>query len=159
MSLMRKLFRTKSPDLHSVSGKPKTSGEFIAEVTDGANLVEGRQTWELAEERKDDMHYMKECCDAGLKTMEKAGIVAAPYYFERVAILSRKEKNYEQEVAYCERYIAAVETCYRINGTKGIADVRKGPTFQAIAKRLPKAKELLARARLPPNQRFALPAA
>ncbi|MBK9426834.1 MAG: hypothetical protein IPN63_05245 [Gammaproteobacteria bacterium] len=59
MSLLSKLFRTKSPDLHSVPGKPKTSGELIAEVTDGANLVEGRQTWELAEERKDDLHYMK----------------------------------------------------------------------------------------------------
>jgi len=145
MSLLSKLFRTKSPQVLKPSGESKTSGELIAEVTDGSNLVEGCQTWELAEQKKNDLHYMKKCCDAELKTMERAGLVAAPYYFERVAILSRKEKNYEQEVAYCERYIAAVEAYYRTSGTEGIADVRKGPRFQAIAKRLKKAKELLAR--------------
>ncbi|WP_407278457.1 hypothetical protein U5817_19070 [Aromatoleum evansii] len=146
MNLLSKLFRTKSPQVHKPSGESKASGELIAELTGGANLVEGRRTWELAEQRKDDLHYMKECCEAELKTMEKAGLVAAPYYFERVAILSRKEKNYEQEVAYCERYIAAVESYYRTDGTEGIADVRKGPRFQAIVKRLKKAKELLGRA-------------
>lgn len=145
MSLLGKLFRAKSPEVHKPSGELKTSGELIAEVTDGANLVEGRQTWELAEEKKNDLHHMKACCDAELETMEKAGLVAAPYYFERVAILSRKEKNYEQEVAYCKKYVAAVEAYYRTNGTEGIADVRKGPRFQIIVKRLKKAEELMAR--------------
>jgi hypothetical protein len=141
---LSKLFQQKSPDLRKASGERKTSGELIAEVTDGANLVEGKQTWEFAESKKNDLHYMRLCCDAELKTMEKAGLVAAPYYFERVAILCRKERNYEQEVAYSEKYIAAVEDYYRRNGTDGIADVRKGPRFQAIVKRLPKAKHLLA---------------
>lgn len=145
MSLLAKLFRQKSPDFHRPSGEPKTSGELITEVTDGANLVEGHQTWELAEEKKNDLTHMKACCTAELATMEKAGLVPAPYYFERVAILSRKEKNYEQEVAYCERYISAIEAYYHAHGTDGIADMRKGPRFQAIVKRLPKAKELLAR--------------
>lgn len=52
----------------------------------------------LAEEKKDDIEYMKRCCDAELKTMAVACIVSVPYYFERVAILSRKQKNYRQEV-------------------------------------------------------------
>jgi hypothetical protein len=79
--------------------------------------------------------------------MEKAGLVPAPYYFERVGILSRKEKNYQQEVGYCESYINAVEGFYKKYGTKGMADVRKGPRYQAIVKRLPKAKELLSKSK------------
>jgi predicted DNA-binding protein len=143
MSLLSKLFEKKNPDLHRRNGEPKTSGKLIAEIPDGGNLVEGKQTWELAENKKHDLNYMKKCCDAELNTMNKAGMVPAPYYFERVAILSRKEKYYKQEVAYCEKYIEAVEGFYKANGTEGIADVRKGPRYKAIVKRLPKAKELL----------------
>jgi hypothetical protein len=145
MSFLSKLFRKKIPSLTKVSGEPKASGELIAELTDGANLVDGKQTWGLADEKKHDIEYMKMCCDAELKTMESAGLVAAPYYFERVAVLSRKAKNYRQEVHYCESYIRLVENYYAKHGTKGIADVRKGPRFQAIVARLPKARELLAK--------------
>lgn len=145
MSLLSKLFRIKEPQSNKPNGEPKTSGELIAEVTDGANLVEGKQTWEYAEEKKHDIEYMKKCCDAELKTMAKAGLVPAPYYFERVAILSRKEKNYQQEIDYCENYINTVERFYKMHGTKDMADVRKGPRYQAIVKRLPKAKELLSK--------------
>lgn len=143
MSLLSKLFGKKNPDFHKPNSEPKTSGELITEITDGANLVEGKPTWELAEDKKHDINYMKKCCDAELNTMNKAGMVPAPYYFERVAILSRKEKNYEQEVAYCEKYIEAVEGFYKANRTEGIAEVRKGPRYKAILKRLPKAKELI----------------
>ena len=145
MSLLSKLFGKKNPDLRKSNGEPKASGELIAEVTDDANLIKGKQTWEYAEDKKHDLHYMKKCCDAELKTMDKAGLVPAPYYFERVAILSRKKKNYKQEVIYCEKYIGTVERFYKKNGTEGIADVRKGPRFKAIVKRLPKAKELLSK--------------
>ena len=145
MSLLSYLFKKKQPSLQKEDGSPKTSGELIAEVTDGANLVDDKQTWELAEEKKDDLEVMKRCCDAELKTMEKAGLVPAPYYFERVAILSRKKKDYSQEIYYCEQYIEKVEAFYSKNGTDGIADVRKGPRFKAIVKRLPKAKELYAK--------------
>ncbi|EPZ2570091.1 hypothetical protein ACXLTH_004217 [Salmonella enterica subsp. enterica serovar Kiambu] len=123
----------------------KNSGEFISEITAGANLVDGRQTWELAGDKKDDLDVMKRCCDAELKVMDKAGLVPAPYYFERVAILSRKNKDYKQEIYYCEQYINKVEAYYLKNGTDGIADVREGPRFKALAKRLPKAKELYAK--------------
>lgn len=148
MSLFSKLFTSKVLELTKPGGEPKTSGELIAEVTEGANLVEGKQTWEYAEEKKLNIEYMKKCCEAELKTMEKAALVPAPYYFERVAILSRKEKDYQQEVAYCEKYIALVEDFYKKYGTTRMADVRKGPRYQAIVKRLPKAKELLTKQRL-----------
>ena len=139
MSLFSWLFKKKSDD------RVKTSGELLAEATEGTNLVDGKQTWELSDENKQDIDYMKRCCDAELKTMEMAGVVAAPYYFERVAILSRKIKDYKQEIYYCEKYIGRVETFYATNNYESIADVRKGPRYQAIVKRVPKAKELYAK--------------
>lgn len=144
MSLFDRLFKRANRSLAKANGDPKTSGDLIAEVTGGANLVDGKQTWEYAETHKDDIEHMKRCCDAELKTMASAGLVSAPFYFERVAILSRKQKNYRQEVEYCERYIKAVEEFYQASGHEGHADVRKGPRYQAILARLPKAKELLA---------------
>jgi len=145
LSLLSFLFKKKQPSLQKQDGSLKTSGELIAEVTDGANLLDGKQTWELAEENKDDLEVMKRCCDAELKTMEKSGLVPAPYYFERVAILSRKNNDYRQEIYYCEQYIEKVEAFYSKNGTRDITDVRKGPRYKAIVKRLPKAKELYAK--------------
>jgi hypothetical protein len=145
MSLLSKLFERINPSLSKLDGTAKTSGELISEVTDGANLVNGKQIWELAEDKKDDIECMKQCCSSELATMEKAGTVPAPFYFERVAILSRKLKNYEQEILYCEQYINEVEQFYAKNGTNGYADVRKGPRYKAIVKRLPKAKAMLAK--------------
>ena len=75
--------------------------------------------------------------------MALAGLVAAPFYFERVAILSRKQKKYRQEVEYCERYIQAVDEFYLAPGREHHADVRIGPRYKAIHARLPKARELL----------------
>ena len=143
MNLFGRLLNRKNPDLKKSDGSTKASGELITEITDGANLVNGKQTWELVAEGKSDIEIMKECCFAELKTMEVAGLVPAPYYFERVAILSRKEKLYEQEIFFCEQYIEKVEDFYKKHGTKGYADVRKGPRYKAIVQRLPKAKELL----------------
>lgn len=144
MSLLGKLFGKKTPELRKPSGEIKSSGELIAEVSDGANLVEGKQTWEHAEDKKHDIEYMKKCCDAELATMNKTGLAPAPYYFERVAILSRKAKNYEQEVIYCEKYIEAIEHIYRTQEVDKYTNLRA--RYINIAKRLPKAKELLAKA-------------
>jgi hypothetical protein len=144
MSLLDLIFRKPKPLPTKPSSEKKISGELITEVTDGINLVEDKQTWEYAETHKDDIECMKRCCDAELKTMVSAGIVSAPYYFERVAILSRKQKNYRQEVEYCEQYVRAVEEFYSKPGNEGQADVRKGPRYKAIVERLSKAKNLLS---------------
>jgi hypothetical protein len=145
MSFLSKLFQKWPPSLSKASSEPITSGDLITELADDSNLVDGKQTWELADEKKHDIEYMKRCCDAELETMKSAGLVAAPYYFERVAVLSRKAKNYRQEVHYCESYIHLVENYYARHGTKRMADVRRGPCFQAIIARLPKARALLAK--------------
>lgn len=121
----------------------KTLGKVIADQTDGENLVDGKQTWELAKDRKHDLDAMKKCCDAELSTYKKTGLIPAPYYFERVAILSRKEKNYTQEIKYCEKYIKVAEEYCRNNGLSGNEYAKMSPDHP-ICKRLQKAKELLA---------------
>ncbi len=145
MNIFERLFNRVIPTFTKNNDEPKTSGDLITEIAGGANLVDGKQTWEYAESDKDDIEIMKRCCDAELAAMEATSVVSAPYYFERVAILSRKQKKYLQEIEYCERYIQAVEGFYQARGHEGYADVRKGPRYQAIVARLPKAKSLAAK--------------
>lgn len=146
MSLSRFLLKIiPSSFLKEDGATQKKSNEFIAEATFGSNLVDGEPTWKLAEEHKDDLEVMKRCCDAELITMKKCCLVPAPYYFERVAILSRKNGDYRQEIFYCEQYIKMVEDFYIQNGTLGIADVRESPSFKRIVKRLQQAKKLYAK--------------
>lgn len=149
MSLLNKLFKLNKPSTGLPDGRSiMTSGELITQLAGGKNLVDGKQVWDYAGTHKHDIECMKECCDAALKTMEVTGFVAAPYYFERVAILSRKQKDYQQEIYYCENYINSVECLYEKRGAEDIADVRKGPRYQAILKRLPKARELLSKSQI-----------
>lgn len=121
----------------------KTFGEAIAESTEAVNLVDGKQTWELANDKKDDIEVMKKCCDTELATYEKVGLVPAPYYFERVAILARKVKDFREEIACCEKYIAVVADYYRKNNVPENQGVKMGPRYKAIVKRLSKARLLL----------------
>lgn len=94
-------------------------------------------------EDKHDLEAMKRCCKKELNQMKKDGLVPAPYCFERVAILSKKEKDYEQEVKYCEIYLEAVNQFYETHGTQGRADVREGSRYKSIKERLPKARKRL----------------
>lgn len=148
MGILSALFGLKKQSKKIVSEptpqvQPISFGEIITKTTHGANLVDGKQTGELFDEFKHDIEVMKRCCEAELMTMEKAGLVPAPAYFLRVAILSRKARDYVQEISYCEKYINVVEAYYAKHGTNGIYDVREGPTYKSIINRLPKARELL----------------
>lgn len=145
MSLIEKLFQRTNPSLIKASGETKTSGELISEVTNNTDLVDNKQTWQLADEKKDNIEAMQKCCEAEIRTMAVTDLIAAPYYFERVAILARKQKNHALEVRICEEYISSIDTYYKKMKGESVADVRKGPRYQAIVKRLPKAKELLAK--------------
>jgi hypothetical protein len=106
-------------------------------------LIDGEDYVEKAEEKKHDIEYMKKCCDLELRKMEEKNQVPVPFYFERVAILSKKEKNYEQEVKYCEDYVNAVNQFYEKNNDSNVADARKTVKYQALIKRMEKAKNLL----------------
>ena len=139
MTILKKIFSL-------MQRKPgQTLGEAIAESTNGVNLVDGKQTWELAEDKKHELSTMLKCCDAELATYRKTGMVPAPFYFERVAILYRKQKNYSQEVNHCEKYIEVVGEYYNKNNLPQNEGVKMGPRYKAIVNRLSKAKELLSK--------------
>lgn len=133
-----------SVDSASTESFPWTSGALITQLAGGANLVDGVQTWQHADLQKDNLEVMLRCCDAELETMARTKLVAAPFYFERAAILYRKSKNFDREVRLCEGYITAIEDYYRTVAQGHEADVRKGPRFQAIQSRLVKARKLLS---------------
>lgn len=144
MKFLRMLFGTKAKAENKLpdANPPLNSGDYITQMAAGANLVDGKPTWQYAESDKDDLDAMLKCCEAELKTMEVAKVVAAPFYFERAAILLRKAKQYDSEVKICERYINAVEQYYSNSAKPHEADVRKGPRFLSIQKRITKAKLL-----------------
>ena len=144
MKFFRKLLSsiTSQADRDDNGAVQLRSGDLIAEASGGANLVDGVPTYEHAEQNKDDLEAMLRCCDAELETMAKTGFVAAPYYFERAAILFRKSKRYKEEVEICSRYLAAVNKHYKDPSNQELCDVRKGPRFQAIKSRLAKARAL-----------------
>lgn len=131
--------------MNAASSQSPTSGEYITRVMEGATLVDGKQTWELAEGSKNDLGMMLRCCEAELETMKRAKVVAAPFYFERAALLLRKAKHYEREIEICETYIEAVHEHYSSNAQDYEADVRKGPRFLALQARVPKARALLSK--------------
>lgn len=70
---------------------------------------------------------------------------AAPYFFERAAILLRKSKDFAGEIAICERWKAIADDYKKqpLVRAKQAALVHKGPRSAAILARLSKAKELL----------------
>lgn len=72
-TLFTKLMMKLKPSSAGKTGNLLTSGELITHVAGGANLVDGKQTWQLTD-RKDDIETMKKCCDAELKTMQLAGV-------------------------------------------------------------------------------------
>jgi len=108
-----------------------------------ASLIDGKPVWEYAEDKKHDLDFMKKCCNIE----SKANTIScpAPFYFERVAILSRKEKNYAQEVEYCEAYLNTISKFANEVGFENCFDARKSARYRKIAERLPKAKKLLAK--------------
>lgn len=130
----------KPVDLSHFIGRPW--GEIVAEMTGGANLVDGKQTWEFADEYKHDLPKMLECCQAELRTMEQAGQVPAPFYFERAAILLRKAKEYESEVKLIELYLAAIDAWNLAN--KNARPSGGGARHEKIVQRYEKAKQLVA---------------
>ena len=128
----------KPVDLSHFIGRPW--GEIVAEMTGGANLVDGKQTWELADEYKHDLPKMLNCCQAELRTMEQAGQIPAPFYFERAAILLRKAKEYKSEVKLIELYLSAIDAWNQVNGSSRPA--AGGARHDKILQRYEKAKQL-----------------
>lgn len=105
--------------------------------------------YEHAESDKHNLELMEECCEAGSaiywSQVEGERLCAAPYYFERVAILRRKNKDFSGEIDICNQWKAIISD-YRkqpmvISGRA--ARVHLSPRSLALLARYPKAKELL----------------
>ena len=133
--------------LYKVKKETRDAEEWFYELQkfNQENTINGEQTWQVADKTKDNLDYMKRCCVLEIKSMAIVGLSPAPYYFERVAILSRKQKDYKQEIYYCEQYINILEVFYSKPRDHNVSDTRKGPRYKNIVNRLPKAKELLAK--------------
>ncbi|MFJ7883548.1 hypothetical protein ACIQYF_08560 [Pseudomonas sp. NPDC096917] len=119
--------------------------------------LDGKPTYELAEFGKNNIDVMRLCCDAEelnyWSQVKGARICAAPFYFERVAILNRKKKDYTSEIRVIERWKAIIgdyKSQPMVRGGRA-ALVHKGPRSIAIAARLPKAKDLLRAQRAKEN--------
>lgn len=123
-------------------------GEAVAKITGGANLVDGKETWEYSGESKHDIEIMKRCCEAEIETMEKIGDWPAPFFFWRVAVLSSKEKNYQQEVDYLQTYVDILRRRYARKDMPLEHAVKKRVLSARVCDiydRLPKAKARLAK--------------
>ncbi|WP_212809015.1 hypothetical protein [Pseudomonas sp. Seg1] len=114
--------------------------------------VAGVATYDLAQSGKDDPEIMQACCDAEANNYwsqaEGNRVCAAPFYFERLAILHRKSRNYVGEIAICEQWQTITDD-YKsqpIVKRRSAALVHKGPRSVAILARLKKARELLKKA-------------
>ena len=85
-----------------------TSGEIETIKSKGANLIDGKQCWELAESHKHDLEMMIRCCERQIQdnTGRKWPTnIPAPYSFTRTAIMLRKAKDYAGEIEICNKYI------------------------------------------------------
>lgn len=78
-----------------------------------------------------------------MRKMRVENMIAAPFYFERVAILARKRKDYQLEVDIIEEYLNGITDHYAKNGLATGEGIMVGPRYQSISERMPKAKELL----------------
>lgn len=106
---------------------------------------------------KDNLAAMLRCCDAQARDywQRPAGgrSSAAPYCFERAAILLRKKGDYAGEVEVCTRW-ASIMDDYSAQDMvmAGRASLtHEGPSSRSILSRLGKAQELLANPPPPPK--------
>lgn len=112
--------------------------------------VNGEPTYKLSH-MKQDLTVMQACADAESRNYwaqpEGMRLIAAPFFFERTAILQRRNKNYEAEIKVCEEWNKIVDDYknqdYVKNGNA--AKVWLGSTSIKINERLPRAYELLER--------------
>jgi len=113
----------------------KTTGEIITELTNGANLVNGKQTFDCIDEGKNDIDTMIDCCRVELAMHNMRG--AAPYFFDRAAMLLNKAGQYDLAAKICEIYLGLKHEPYFF---------AHSPRVISIRKRLVKAQDKMAKA-------------
>ena len=128
------------------AGCPILSGQSLMDRGLQAN-VNGAPTYQLADQ-KHNLDIMAACAEAEISNYwqqpQGERLSAAPFFFERAAILYRKNKQYEKEIEICEAWITIMND-YTTQDVERYAKVHLGPRSKAIYHRLPKARELLER--------------
>ncbi len=65
-------------------------------------------TDDVKAEEETDLYSILKKCKQEAQQANETGIMPAPKYFQQAAVLSRKEKKYENEIAICKYYINLV---------------------------------------------------
>jgi hypothetical protein len=111
--------------------------------------VDGQPTYVFATLAKNDLSVMLRCCEAEAEVYWRQApgdrISAAPFFFERAAILLRKQRRYADEVAVCEQWQSIAkdyQTQPAVHAGR-MALVHLGPRSVKILERLEKARALL----------------
>ena len=115
-----------------------------------APKVDGVENWKLASSNKDNLRLMLDSCKSEIRNMVETGQAPAPYYFERVAILAKKEKMFDLEVLACETYIGLCKiykNAFKACNKNPPLNIIASPRYLKIKERLPKAKENLKKSK------------
>lgn len=137
--------------------RPAPAQVRVVDLLGVSATVGGVPTYELADTGKHDLATMLACCDAEESNYWKqpAGerMCAAPYCFERVAMLCRKAKDYQGEIAICKRWKAIAKDYGAQPSVRNGwgAQVHKGAREIALVNRAKKARELMAKASAKPK--------
>jgi len=125
-----------------------SSGMTLSQIIEKAiHNVNEYQTTELNSANHHDIYEIVKCCREKIQSFEDTRIVPSPRYFEQVAVLSRKEKNYDKEIAICEIYIELInQYAARNNITDAKVSTELLPKCAPFVKRLQNAKTMSAKA-------------
>ena len=94
-----------------------------------------------------DIHSVIKCCRNEIASSLDSGIMPSPKFFEQAAVISRKEQNYENEIAICEMYVSLAKQ-YASKNNLSEEEFRESvlPKCESLYKRMHNAKSMLSKA-------------
>lgn len=93
-----------------------------------------------------DIRSVMECCRSEIQKSEDSGIMPSPKFFEQAAMLSRKERNYTNEIAICDMYVKLAKQ-YASKNKLSSQEFRESvlPECEPLYKRMHNAKFMLTK--------------
>jgi len=95
-----------------------------------------------------DIHSVVKHCRLEIEKSKDSGIMPSPRFFEQAAILSRKQRNYDNEIAICDLYVKLAKdfaTKNKLSNSEFREDIL--PQCESLYKRMHNAKSLQNRVR------------
>ncbi|NNC68698.1 MAG: hypothetical protein HKN83_11765 [Gammaproteobacteria bacterium] len=77
--------------------------------------VSTSETSDVKADEDTNLYSILKKCKQEAQMADESGILPSPKYFQQAAVLSRKEKKYENEIAICKYYIKLVSQYVSIN--------------------------------------------